>query len=310
METKLKQMLRHAYNLPKGSAGRREFLRKVLAKKKHEKQFDDAKMLSKVDPSLAKVMTTSGNTGSDKVKVKTYSGKASALKPSQTELIVAKSLGQAIAMLDGKMPLTGDLGAIISKDNHIMDGHHRWAARILAKGDDATVTGMQADLAGKDLVKTLNLLTKGAFNRNQGNKGKGNIKEFTPANVKKTLEKFLKEGIPGKFPWKPEDVESTLEKSFGSVEEGVKIMSDNAKKVVKSVPSWAVARHEMPVINEKDLPKTKEILEKGKLDWNKPYKQASRTLTASERSALIKLASDLPKGSPERRAILTSLKKK
>ena len=243
------------------------------AKSKHEKQFDDAKMLSKVDPALAKVMTTSGGSD-DKIKVKTYSGSAASLKPSQTELIVGKSLGQALAMLDGKMPLTGDLGAIISKDNHIMDGHHRWVARILAKGEGASVTGMQADLLGKDLVKALNILTKGAFGRNQGNKGKGNIKEFTPANVKKALEGFLKKGIPGEFPWSPEDVKKTLEKSFGSVEEGVKTMSENAENVVKSVPSWAVDRQEMPVINEKDLPKAKGILEKGELDWNKPYKQA------------------------------------
>ena len=36
----------------------------------------------------------------------------------------------------------------------------------------------------------------------------------------------------------------------------------------------------------------------------------SRTLTASDRSALIKLASTLPKGSPERKAILAGLGKK
>ena len=35
----------------------------------------------------------------------------------------------------------------------------------------------------------------------------------------------------------------------------------------------------------------------------------SRTLTAQARSSLIKLASDLPKGSPERKAILAGLKK-
>ena len=35
----------------------------------------------------------------------------------------------------------------------------------------------------------------------------------------------------------------------------------------------------------------------------------SRSLNASDRSSLIKLASDLPKGSPERKAILAGLKK-
>jgi hypothetical protein len=35
----------------------------------------------------------------------------------------------------------------------------------------------------------------------------------------------------------------------------------------------------------------------------------SRTLTAQDRASLIKLASDLPKGSPERKAILAGLAK-
>ena len=35
----------------------------------------------------------------------------------------------------------------------------------------------------------------------------------------------------------------------------------------------------------------------------------SKTLTASDRTSLIRLASSLPKGSPEKRAILEGLKK-
>ena len=258
------------------------------AKKVHEKQFEDAKLLSKVDPALAKVITMSGDKNNDKISVGKYSGGASNLNPSQTELIVGKSLGQAIAMLDGKMPLKGDLGAVISSDNHIMDGHHRWAARILAKGKDATVTGFQAKLPGEKLVRILNILTKGAFGRNQGNKGKGNIKEFTPAKVEKTLKGFVEKGIPGEFPWSPDQVKSVLEKNFGSVEEGIETMSKNAKLVKKSVPSWAVARQDMPVINEKDLPKTKKLMEKGEIDWTKPYKEAAL------RAQVIKLAHRKP----------------
>ena len=39
-------------------------------------------------------------------------------------MILAKAIGMALGMLkSGK--IGGDLGAIISKDNHILDGHHR-----------------------------------------------------------------------------------------------------------------------------------------------------------------------------------------
>lgn len=53
--------------------------------------------------------------------------KASYLRASQIELNGGKVAGMTKAMAEGKIP---DARLFISKDNYIVDGHHRWAAKI------------------------------------------------------------------------------------------------------------------------------------------------------------------------------------
>ena len=48
----------------------------------------------------------------------------------------------------------GDMGAIISQDNHILDGHHRWAATMIAD-PTAELGGVKAALDIGDLVPVL-----------------------------------------------------------------------------------------------------------------------------------------------------------
>ena len=67
-----------------------------------------------------------GEVKDDMVKVNKVTKPASSLLPSQNAIYLGKSLGMAVGGVKG-----GDLGAIISKDNHILDGHHRWAATLL-----------------------------------------------------------------------------------------------------------------------------------------------------------------------------------
>ena len=54
------------------------------------------------------------------------------LKPSQSSMNIEKAVAFAIAAIRKATPFPGgpggDLGAIITSDNHIMDGHHRWIA--------------------------------------------------------------------------------------------------------------------------------------------------------------------------------------
>ena len=44
----------------------------------------------------------------------------------------------------------GNLGSMVSGDNHILDGHHRWAATLLA--EPKAKIGTEVDLGIGDLV--------------------------------------------------------------------------------------------------------------------------------------------------------------
>ena len=286
-------------------------MRKFRADSIFQKQFDTAGQLDGVDPAMAKLITQSGlgdgDVSDDKVSVSKASFPASSLSPSQTTMVLEKALGMAIGMLaSGK--IGGDLGALISKDGHILDGHHRWAATIIASGKKGHVGGYAAALPGSELLKVLNLVSKGSFGVRNGKPGKGSIAQFTPANVRKLLETLLEKGVSGEYPLSPEKIKAILVKNFGSVEAGVQEMSDNVKYMKKDVPSWAPDRAQMPVIEPEQVPEAAALLSKGEVDWNFPYKQASRKLVASNRGPLIRLAKTLPGGSPEKRQILALLK--
>jgi hypothetical protein len=242
--------------------------------RKFENEVNKSKKLSGVDPNIAKYLVESGlddgDPSDDKVSVSKKSVGASKLKPSQKTIRVAQVIGMALGMLkSGK--IGGDLGALISSDNHILDGHHRWAASILAGGSSPKVGGYQAKLPGKDLIKVLNIVTKGEFGRQKGNSGSGNISDVNPKKVRSLLEEYTTKGIGGDFPVSAKDVQRVLEKKFGSVEKGIDEMSDNAKKVSKSVPSWASNRVDMPVITPQETPSTSTLLNQGKVNWNHPF---------------------------------------
>lgn len=111
---------------------------------------------------------------------------ASAAIPTQTNILLGKSLGMAINGVAG-----GALGAYISTDNEILDGHHRWAATML-NDPGASIGGFGAiDLnAMGGRTKALKYLT--AIGNALGNKTKTqeniNINEL----VNKALIKFRK----------------------------------------------------------------------------------------------------------------------
>ena len=250
-----------------------------------EEQMQKAGELDSVDPRVAEIITKSGlNDGDNKddiVKVAKKSWPATSLKPSQTTMQLSKAVAMALLMLKTNK-VGGDLGALVSKDKHILDGHHRWAATILASGSKGKVGGYGANLQGKELLKVLNVISKGMFKVRNGNPGSGKISDFTPGDVRSLLEDYVENGIPGKFPWKADEVQSVLKKAFGSVEEGVSTMEDNVKGLSKAVPSWAPDRKQMPVIDPEQVDDAAQALNKGVIDWNTPFSASAAKETAEE----------------------------
>jgi len=249
-----------------------------------------AQQLSKVDPAAAKAAVKAGRKDNDEKddsaiasKIKTgFSTPVSKLFPAQTEVIPEKAVGIALGMLNsGKVG--GNLGAIVSGDNHIMDGHHRWAATTLVD-PNASVEGIKIDVPGDALVGILNVYTKGALGRTQGNPGKGNVNAFTPEKIKSVLDDLIEKGTKigsvddsGGYSEKQvsgEEVKAILGKmkgANGDPEKGKELMAANAAKLNKKIPSWAPPRVDMPVINSDELSGLISKLKSGDFDIVEPY---------------------------------------
>lgn len=63
-----------------------------------EAQYNKADTMDGVDPAIAALMVVSGGP-EDVVQMGVYSGSARNLKPSQTTMVLARSLGSAVKML-------------------------------------------------------------------------------------------------------------------------------------------------------------------------------------------------------------------
>jgi len=89
--------------------------------------------------------------------------KASAAVPTQSNILIGKTLGFAIPKEAGGGGIAGgDLGAYASTDNEILDGHHRWAATMISNPNADMGTFMNIDLAkvgGGDKTTGLKQLT-------------------------------------------------------------------------------------------------------------------------------------------------------
>jgi len=230
--------------------------------------------LSQVDADNAKKLASNPTPGQeDKSKGAKAEAPAETLKASQTTMDFGKFVGMAIQML-GKMGsfsggAGGDLGAIISSDNHIMDGHHRWAATCMVD-PKAKVGGIFINLPGEKLVGVLNVWTVAA-----GGKGKPsdtNLASLTGDSVAEKFKEMCNKG--GGFLPAPEEILAKFKESgFDSLDAAAEHVKKNweATADTRKIESWMPAKIDMPVIEPDQLPKVKADIEAGKLDLNPPY---------------------------------------
>ena len=261
-------------------------LRKIVKEELEAERFP--LKLSTVNPKVAKAVTTQGRKdgeeSDDVIQVqpnKTFP--VAKLKPSQTSMNIDKAMGMAFSMLNqaqgGKgMNTGGDLGAFISKDGHIMDGHHRWVATAMV---DPTkeVGGYLVDFPGKELIKVLNAITVGRLKQDPGSgkEATGGFEQFQEAPVLKQLKSMVTKGSEY---IKPEQALQILEKWTGQKGDaavqaaGVKFV-DNIKSLKFQTPEGSPERPDMPVIDDERMKGSATIAAKamagGEIDWNKPY---------------------------------------
>ena len=143
-----------------------------------------------------------GKPNDDNVTVKAPSSvAASDAKPTQTNILLAKSLSMAIGGVEG-----GDIGAWIGTDGSILDGHHRWAATMLNNPNAKLGAAGAIDLGAMgDQTTALKHLT--AIGNALGNKTKvkealkmkelNKFRQFINEDKEKVDELFGLRGKPG-----------------------------------------------------------------------------------------------------------------
>ena len=262
--------------------------------------------LSAVDPARAKALSNSGAQDGveddDQISVTPQpAGVAGVadLKPSQSSMNIQKALTFALHMIDhpsGKMEPGGDLGAFISSDGFIMDGHHRWISTAMVD-PSKQVGGYLVDFPGEQLVSILNAMTKGMFGVMKGKAASGGFEQFQAGPIEQQLKKFVQGGIssataPDTFKgWQamtPEGVLEGLEaftqqEGEAAIKTAVHKMVQNLSGLTMSTPGWAPARPDMPVIDEPDVPTAVKALDTGLVNVNAPYKKGERQVAAEGR---------------------------
>ena len=241
-------------------------LKNLLNEALPTKEIDPAQFPNPVTGAMKKIFLNKGEQDGDPsddiVKTQDVSIPAAKLKASQDAIYLGKSLGMAVGGVKG-----GDLDAVISDDNHILDGHHRWAATMFAS-PTTTVGGVKAELKIGDLIPVLRALGDVFGNSRRGEPKGGDVNVFkaTAQDVENTISnldqqntEFINPGDATKF------VDSVG---------GIDVLTKRLKLIQKAAPpSGAPARTDMPVIEPKkgEMPKMKNLLQKGKIDVREPY---------------------------------------
>lgn len=205
--------------------------------------------------------TKDGEDKDDKVKASPASFTCSELKPSQTSMNIDKAVSMAFgALKSGKAG--GELGAFISQDGYIMDGHHRWISTFMVD-PSAKISGYKVNLPGEQLVAVLNAYTAGKLGIKSGKPATGGFDQFKNADaIKKAIEKVVKE--------QGEEADKIV-KDKGGIDKLVDLFVKNLSGATMAVPGWAPERPDMPVIDEKDVPGALAALNNGEIDLNTPY---------------------------------------
>ena len=230
---------------------------------------------------IAKAGIEDGDADDDKVQTGDGEWSVKDLKPSQTSMNVGKAVAFAIAAILENNPFPngpgGDLKAIVSGDNHIMDGHHRWIASAMVD-PETKIQGKSVQFPAKELIAILNILTLYFTKSDQGKPGGGTFANFTEEGFKQILTKYANDGV-----WSankdPNEVVRALMKFSGASDKetaitmSAKKMADNISVLTTEVPSEFPQREDMPIISagEGHLDLAMKLLGSGAIDINPTY---------------------------------------
>jgi len=229
-------------------------------------EIDPSEFPNPLTQAMKDIFTTKGKMDGDPVddivKVTKATVPAGKLLPSQSAIYLGKSLGMAVGGVKG-----GNLGAIISSDGHILDGHHRWAATMLS-APTAKIGGLQAKLQIGDLVPVLRALGDAFGNTRRGAPAGGDLNIYDA-----TVDDALEAIYDGKY-MHPKFYSRVKSEEWLESIGGKDVLKKRLEDIQsKPPPSGAPPRVDMPVIDadKKQHVHTGALLQKGRLDVRAPY---------------------------------------
>jgi len=237
-----------------------------------------------------------GNKVDDIVKTVKVKISAKELLASQDAVYLGKSLSMAIGGVSG-----GDLGSIVSKENRILDGHHRWAATMF-NNPNAILDVSKANMTIGDLIPVLR-----AAGDNYGNK-RGNDQVSGDLNVFKATVSDIEDSI---YKGKGMDVAFyNQQKAIDWYESiGASTISKRLSMLQAAKPPvGAPARKDMPKIEPEQVDKVTKSMSNGDIDIRDPYvaesknnkkkKKTIKSLSTHITESLVNEASEMVSGWP------------
>ena len=200
---------------------------------------------------------------------------AGKLMPSQTSVFLGKALGMSMVP---KLSSGGDIGAVISEDNHILDGHHRWAATHLRTGGSANIIGTKVMLPITQLIPVLRAAGDAYGNPRKGEPSGGDLNVFTaeaanPEVIREIIEtgKYMNPEF-----YNREKLEAHVE-SIGGIDAIVSAVGRMQEAAASAYGGSGLGnappRKEMPVLEPKkgNVKNVAKRLQKGTIDVAPPY---------------------------------------
>lgn len=272
--------------------GWRKFLKEEADPNKVDSNLYPLKLRS-VNKDTAKDLATGGtqdqNQEDDKVGANTDSMPATRALPAQTSMDLDKFIGMGVQMMLKVGGFTngagGDLSAIISSDNHIMDGHHRWAGTILAD-PKASISGLKVNLPARKLIGVLNVYTIsiGKTGKNSTHEMKSLTGDVIKQAFLQKLQTFTQSGIPKIGDAAAVDantIQQALQKTGMSAEQLTQKAVTNWESVKPYSlvdESWMPHKLDMPNLDPPDLIAVSKALNAGQMDINPPYSQKNQQI--------------------------------
>lgn len=249
-----------------------------------------------IEPEIVDSMARGGNddgsTDDDDVGYSAADESVKDLLPSQTSMNTEKAVCFALAAMDKQKPFItgpgGDLQAVISSDNHIMDGHHRWVASGMVD-PGSSVQGVKVEFPALPLLNALNLITVELTGATKGKGGSGDFSKFNKEGFLAILKDFLgggayfmKKGTRKDWSALPvEKIQALCEEFTGlegdaAIEKTAEMWGTNMKDLTTTVPKGFPERVDMPVLEAdaeggSHVIKAVEMLKAGEVDLNPPY---------------------------------------